>query len=175
MLQLLGNFDLYIFALLKTRGYSEKVLEDPDLMFTLALDKWLITASNYSPFVQSLSINIFSFFSNFSKIFVCLFLLDLEKFVVVVVAVRVVVVIKLLGPPLDFLVIFVDIFRSTPICYPLTCMLSKESNSEWLGEISGRLSDFKVGKVSLTGFYYVFFCLRNKNYGVPNYKGVYLC
>ena len=85
----------------------------------------------------------------------------------VVVAVRVVVVIRLLDPPaLDFLVIFAEIFRSTPICSPFTCILSKESKSEWLGEMSGRLSNFKVGKDSLLAkrfFSSVLFCLRNKN------------
>ena len=62
---LLGNFDFSKLALVKTRGYSEKVLEEPDFILTLAFDRWLITASNYSPFVQSFSISIFSLFYNF--------------------------------------------------------------------------------------------------------------
>ena len=93
----------------------------------------------------------------------------------VVVAVKVVVVIRLFDPPmLVFLVSFVEVFLSMVACSPLMCMLRRESKKEWLGVMSGLPSELKDENVYLLrlALSSLIFCLAKRSSGSPNSTGV---
>ena len=86
-------------------------------------------------------------------------------------AVTVVVVIRLLDPPIFvFFVNFVDVLLSMPASSPLMSMLRSESKKEWLDLISGLPSEFKDENLHL--FRWVFssfiFCEAKSSSGSPN-------